>query len=138
MKNTLKQFNLMWLFSFMIVASGCSTNLVAPYDPQIRMMLVRSSVEIEDFWQQMQQTPVAERQYSHFSERYQKINLDLKTTWKISRNETDQKENFVLGLDGHESEVAPNIRYDEDAKLIEKHFKSDYVNPKAGSVSDRI
>lgn len=85
MKNNIKRLNFVWLTALMVLLSGCSTTLVAPYDPQIRMMLVRSSVEIEDFWQQMQQTPVAERQYSHFSERYQKINIDLKVLLKLSQ-----------------------------------------------------
>lgn len=52
-----------------------------------------------------------------------KINLKLKTTWKISRNSSDEKENFIISFNGHESEVAPNVRYYEDSKLIESHFK---------------
>lgn len=52
-----------------------------------------------------------------------KINLKLKTTWKLSRNSSDEKENFVISFNGHESEVAPNVRYYEDSKLIESHFK---------------
>lgn len=53
----------------------------------------------------------------------EKINLELKVNWKISRNESRHKENFILKLGEFSSEIAPNIRYDETPKLIESHFK---------------
>ena len=52
-----------------------------------------------------------------------KIELKLKTEWAISRNSTQVKENYILSLGEYASEIAPNIRYDEDGKLIEQHFK---------------
>jgi len=51
------------------------------------------------------------------------IKLDLKVNWKISRNESLSKENFVLTKGSYSSEIAPNIRYDETSKLIHSHFK---------------
>lgn len=52
-----------------------------------------------------------------------KIQLDLNVTWKISRNSSTHKENFILSRGDYASEIAPNIRYQEDTKLIESHFK---------------
>jgi len=51
------------------------------------------------------------------------IQLDLKVTWKISRNASTHKENFILSRDDYASEIAPNIRYDETPALIKSHFK---------------
>lgn len=51
------------------------------------------------------------------------ITLDLKVTWKISRNQSTHKENFIISKNGFASEIAPNIRYDETPKLIQHHFK---------------
>lgn len=53
----------------------------------------------------------------------EKIQLDLKVSWKISRNESLFKENFFLKRGEFHSEIAPNIRYQEDSKLIEHHYK---------------
>ncbi|MBD66974.1 MAG: hypothetical protein CME62_17365 [Halobacteriovoraceae bacterium] len=53
----------------------------------------------------------------------EKIQLDLKVTWKISRNASQSKTNYILKLGEYESEIAPNVRYQETPELIEKHFK---------------
>lgn len=56
----------------------------------------------------------------------EKKHLPLKFTWKISRNTSDFKDNFIIGFksDGISGlgEVAPNIRYGETHDLIEEHF----------------
>jgi L-alanine-DL-glutamate epimerase-like enolase superfamily enzyme len=52
--------------------------------------------------------------------------LELKYTWKISRNASDTKTNLFVQLkDSHVQaygEVAPNIRYNETPELIRKQF----------------
>ena len=53
----------------------------------------------------------------------EKKKLELKVSWKISRNDSAFKENYFLKLDGYESEIAPNVRYHEDSKLIESNYK---------------
>ncbi len=58
----------------------------------------------------------------------EKIRLDLKYTWKISRNASTFKENFIVrckgeGFEGM-GEVAPNIRYNETPDLIALAFAS--------------
>jgi len=54
--------------------------------------------------------------------------LDLKYTWKISRNASDIKTNLLVSVgDGHQfamGEAAPNIRYDETPELAEKEFRN--------------
>lgn len=56
----------------------------------------------------------------------EKIHLDLKVNWKLSRNQTTFKENFVVHFEteqGHfRSEIAPNIRYGETPDSIEAQF----------------
>lgn len=59
-----------------------------------------------------------------------KIKLELRTNWKISRNESLFKENFILELNGFESEIAPNIRYNETVERIQKEFSELEKNPK--------
>jgi L-alanine-DL-glutamate epimerase-like enolase superfamily enzyme len=58
----------------------------------------------------------------------EKIHLDLKVNWKLSRNQTTFKENFIIHLDtseGHfRSEIAPNIRYGETLDNIKEEFDS--------------
>lgn len=52
-----------------------------------------------------------------------KIKLELKVNWKISRNASLYKENFILNYNGFESEIAPNIRYGETPARIQKEFE---------------
>ena len=56
----------------------------------------------------------------------EKIHLDLKVNWKLSRNQTTFKENFIVHLEtsGGEffSEIAPNIRYGETPEKIQWQF----------------
>lgn len=56
----------------------------------------------------------------------EKLHLDLKVNWKLSRNSTSFKENFIVHLEsieGHfRSEIAPNIRYGETPEKIQAQF----------------
>lgn len=56
----------------------------------------------------------------------EKRHLDLKVNWKLSRNATTFKENFIVHLEtnyGHfKSEIAPNIRYGETPDKIQEQF----------------
>lgn len=58
----------------------------------------------------------------------EKIHLDLKVNWKLSRNQTTVKENFIIHLETYlgnfRSEVAPNIRYGETVESIASQFLS--------------
>jgi L-Ala-D/L-Glu epimerase len=56
-----------------------------------------------------------------------RLQLELKYSWKISRNSSDYKTNFIItAADEFHSamgEVAPNIRYGETPEIIEEQFK---------------
>lgn len=56
----------------------------------------------------------------------EKIHLDLKVNWKLSRNQTTFKENFIVHLEtdlgNFKSEIAPNIRYGETPESVENQF----------------
>ena len=56
----------------------------------------------------------------------EKKHLDLKVNWKLSRNQTTFKENFIVKLETDwgefRSEIAPNIRYGETPATIESQF----------------
>lgn len=58
----------------------------------------------------------------------ERVRLDLKYSWKISRNTSDHKINFIVtAADDYTKamgEAAPNIRYGETAELIEKQFEA--------------
>ena len=57
----------------------------------------------------------------------EKIRLPLRVNWKISRNSTSEKENYIVTLREDEftarSEIAPNIRYGETHEIIERQFE---------------
>src|ERR1041384_6692263 len=53
--------------------------------------------------------------------------LELKYTWKISRNASDSKTNLFVNVSDHLvegiGEAAPNIRYNETPDVLEKQFE---------------
>lgn len=59
--------------------------------------------------------------------RLEKIHLDLKVNWKLSRNQTTFKENYIVHLEtvmgNFRSEIAPNIRYGETPASINEQFE---------------
>ena len=86
-----RKYAFIWL-CLLFGLSGCETTLVSPYDPQVRSMLVRYSVEVDSFWQQMQQTPKALRQYQHYADRYDDIELNLQVLLKLNQLRTKNEE----------------------------------------------
>jgi L-alanine-DL-glutamate epimerase-like enolase superfamily enzyme len=56
----------------------------------------------------------------------EELELELRYSWKISRNTSDSKTNFLVkiteGKTSGTGEVAPNIRYDETPENIKKGF----------------
>lgn len=56
----------------------------------------------------------------------EKIDLPLKVNWKLSRNQTTLKENYIVHLETKfgkfRSEIAPNIRYGETVLNIKEEF----------------
>jgi L-alanine-DL-glutamate epimerase-like enolase superfamily enzyme len=56
----------------------------------------------------------------------EKLHLDLKVNWKLSRNQTTFKENFIVHFEHgnavYRSEIAPNVRYGETPESIELQF----------------
>lgn len=55
------------------------------------------------------------------------VKLELKYTWKISRNSSDYKINFIVTVKDNDvvgrGEVAPNIRYNETPEIIQNEFE---------------
>lgn len=81
--------------------SGCMVTLVAPFDPEVRSMLVRYSVEIDSFWQQMQTVPKDQRQFLYYKDDYQQIEVNLQVLLKHNKmrpkndESTKQTENLL-------------------------------------------
>ncbi len=70
----------------------------------------------------------------------EKIHLDLKVVWKLSRNQTTFKENFIVHLETKEgmflSEIAPNIRYGETPEKIQIQFEQWLKNTDIEKISN--
>jgi L-alanine-DL-glutamate epimerase-like enolase superfamily enzyme len=70
----------------------------------------------------------------------EKIHLDLKVNWKLSRNQTTFKENFIVRLDStsgsFRSEIAPNVRYGETVANIQEEFSSWSQSTDLSSITD--
>lgn len=71
-----------------------------------------------------------------------KLHLDLKVNWKLSRNQTTFKENFIVNLEtssgGFRSEIAPNIRYGETVDSIQTQFQNWSSSTDIASLNDLI
>ncbi len=69
----------------------------------------------------------------------EKKRFDLKVNWKLSRNQTTFKENFIVNLESDiglfRSEIAPNVRYGETPDNIQTEFDSWYSKGDLESIS---
>lgn len=58
--------------------------------------------------------------------RLKQLRLELKYVWKISRNASEYKENFIIEFEHNGivgiGEVAPNVRYNENPQIIAEAF----------------
>lgn len=69
------------------------------------------------------------------------LHLDLKYTWKISRNATDFKKNIIIsvtdGVHSGKGEAAPNVRYNESADSCNDEFKRfiNILDPKTSELT---
>ena len=67
------------------------------------------------------------------------LQLNLKYTWKISRNATDFKVNSIITCTDHihevKGEAAPNIRYNETPELLLASFEQ-FVNAGANAINN--
>lgn len=91
MINRKLSITLCWL---LLCLGGCQFTPVAEYDPQLRNLLVRTSVEVEDFWQQMQAQPADQRQFNHYSQRYHKTKLDFQVMLKLNQMRPNNEESI--------------------------------------------
>ncbi|MGE3611471.1 MAG: enolase C-terminal domain-like protein [Bacteriovoracaceae bacterium] len=69
----------------------------------------------------------------------EQIHLDLKVNWKLSRNQTTFKKNYLVHLETHlgkfRSEIAPNIRYGETVDNIAEQFNHWLAQVEISSIS---
>lgn len=67
------------------------------------------------------------------------VRLELKYTWKISRNTSTHKVNFIIGCNYRNwkgiGETAPNVRYGETSEVINAEF-SRFLSAGGANVSD--
>ncbi|NRF64055.1 hypothetical protein [Vibrio coralliilyticus] len=67
-----------WIAACLILLSGCTLRLVAPYDPQTVQQAQSIERDIEYLYLSMQALPESERLYARFSEQYLKIDVSVR------------------------------------------------------------
>ncbi|MCC2521576.1 hypothetical protein [Vibrio coralliilyticus] len=67
-----------WIAACLILLSGCTLRLVAPYDPQTVQQAQSIERDIEYLYLSMQALPESERLYARFTEQYLKIDVSVR------------------------------------------------------------
>ena len=70
---------------FFMASSGCTVKYVADYDAGVKDEIIKISKEVDLFWGELLDTPVAERKYEKFREKYTAIETDIRGL--VMRNE---------------------------------------------------
>lgn len=110
------------LFIYLItLLSACQSVTVAPYDAQVRNLLVRSWVKVEMFWQTMQAQDAAQRQFAQYSRDYRDIEVDLHVLLKLNQMRPDNDESIK------QSENLLKLWQDDAAKHREKDGFKDFL-----------
>lgn len=70
---------------FLLVGTGCTVKYVAEYDASIREEIVQVSKKVDLFWGELLDTPINERKYAKFKDKYNEIETDIRGL--VMRNE---------------------------------------------------
>jgi hypothetical protein len=65
------------LFSLMFVFAACKVQFIPSYDAELSKEINETAKKIDNFFLTMQDVPLADRQYDHFSTGYIEIEVDL-------------------------------------------------------------
>ncbi|MDA0118221.1 hypothetical protein [Vibrio sp. T11.5] len=81
----MKTHYLGWIAACLILLSGCTLRLVAPYDPQTVQQAQNIERNIDYLYLSMQALPESERRYREFSDQY--LNIDVSVRGLARRQE---------------------------------------------------
>jgi hypothetical protein len=65
-------------FLLFSVTTGCTVRYVAEYDAAIKEEIVQVSKKVDLFWGELLGTPVKERNYAKFKDKYNEIETDIR------------------------------------------------------------
>lgn len=72
-------------FLVFLVSTGCTVKYVAEYDAAIKEEIVQVSKKVDLFWGELLDTPINERKYAKFKDKYNEIEADIRGL--VMRNE---------------------------------------------------
>ena len=114
-----------WIAACLILLSGCTLRLVAPYDPQTVQQAQSIERDIEYLYLSMQALPESERLYARFTEQYLKIDVSVRgLERRQARREQNQEtltqaQTGAILAAGHENSSAKTnlVRFSHQASL---------------------
>ncbi|MBN3492613.1 hypothetical protein [Vibrio neptunius] len=74
----MKTHYLGWIAACLMLLSGCTLRLVAPYDPQTVQQAQSIERDIDYLYLSLQALPESERRYREFSEQYLNIDVNVR------------------------------------------------------------
>ncbi len=72
------RFIYLFILLTFLVSTGCAITLISEYDASIKDEIVNTSKKVDLFWGELLDTPVAERQYAKFKDKYNEIEVDIR------------------------------------------------------------
>lgn len=92
-----------WLFTLLLLLSGCSVQLVAEFDPQTLNQLQQINNQIDRLYLQMSALPATQRQYQQFQPQYLDIDVTIRgfvrlQEWRQMNEETYKQAQILAKL----------------------------------------
>lgn len=109
------------IITFTLLLSACQTTIIAPYNADVRNLLVRSWVKVDMFWQTMSEQPQDERRYANYATQYRDIEIDLKVLLKLNQMREQNSESIK------QSENLLSLWQDDIAKHQQKDSFKDFL-----------
>lgn len=112
-----------------LTSSGCSTQIIATYDPQIYDEIVNIAYKVDLFLATIQITPKNERQFKKFEKQYIEIEADLNrllfrnSIRPLNELSTKQTENAIALW---KKEIEGHRKKDKVSNLILKRHRKQY------------
>ncbi|WP_211826685.1 hypothetical protein [Kistimonas asteriae] len=88
----MKKQYLGWFTACLILLSGCSLNLVGPYDPQTTAQLQTIDRKIEYMYLSMHALEESQRHYDRFAKQYLDLDIDIRALERRQERRESNKE----------------------------------------------
>jgi hypothetical protein len=138
-------FSVFIILALCFAGTGCTVKYVADYDANIKDEIIQISKKIDLFWGDLLDTPVGDRKYIKFKDKYNEIESDLRglvtqnEIRALNRESTKQAENALdLWVQDRDLHKKNDSFTDFEAKQHRKQYNRVFIAMAKGEEAKNV